>query len=49
MSCSFLAVPSPEVTWVRYGNPIEQDLTKYEIATEKKSDIEMKSYLKILK
>lgn len=49
MSCSFQAKPLPEIKWLRYGNPLEEDQAKYEIAQEKKNDIEVKSYLKILK
>lgn len=49
MACSFRARPPPRIAWIRNGNVIEQDFAKYEIAEEKKSDVEVKSYLKILK
>jgi hypothetical protein len=49
MSCSFKAKPLPDIKWLRFGNPIEEDQTKYEITTENKSEVELKSYLKILK
>ena len=49
MSCSFKAKPLPEIKWLRFGSPIEEDQMKYELSTEKKSDIEIKSYLKILR
>ena len=49
MSCAFKAKPLPDIKWLRYDNPIEGDTTKYEISKEQKSDIELKSYLKILR
>ncbi len=49
MWCAFKARPPPKISWIRNGNVVEQDYAKYEIATEKKSEVEIKSYLKILK
>ena len=43
------ARPTPEIRWLRFGNALEEDKAKYEIATESKSSTEVKSYLKILK
>ena len=49
MSCTFKAKPLPEIKWLRFGNPIEEDQTKYEITTENRSEVELRSLLKILK
>ncbi len=49
MACAFKARPKPKISWIRNGNLIEEDYAKYEISTEEKSEIEIKSYLKILR
>lgn len=49
MWCSFKAKPVPTIQWLKYGIPIEEDDSKYEITTEKVSDISIRSHLKIMK
>ena len=48
MSCQFKSNPVTDVKWMKDGLVLKEDPRKYEITTEKKSDLEVKSYLKIL-
>jgi len=48
LSCQFEGKPLPEVTWLRHGTEIKEDLQKYEITMSTIADNQVKSLLKIL-